>query len=749
MLGGALAQSLQKGCDSQRAERAHRWTKGPRLLAALLISTIMVQPGGATVVTTTGGGTAGGNINPGLYQTPSPPNLTTYLGTGTCADQYTQYINSLNDTANILNTAGLGAQTVAWGADATGLGVEIAGAFSMAAELATEDVVANPSPAEGAGMLAGGLLAHAVGVAANLAATGTQIAAQKYTVDQQTLTDNITNDGLPSCGAEFAGTVNADSNLNVAQGIAADNGALNLGNPYGQTYQTGIALGGGAVSGLGSSGPSDGTHLANTGDVTAIAIGNGANAADAGSTALGLGANASAPNSTAIGPSATASGSSAVASGYAATASGNNASAYGANSLASGLNSAAVGASAQATGVGSSAFGDNAKAIADRTTAFGVDALANQLSATAGGDSAQAVAMNSSAFGVNTLAGGVNSTAAGDGAQAIGANTAAYGVMALAIPDLTTAVGPGATVAAAAGVGSFAGGTSTVLSGTGAVAIGNLNLASGNGAVAIGDPNLATGAGAVAIGNGNVANGQGAVASGNANSATGQGAVAIGDGNTSNGPASVALGQRSNAIGAGATAIGQSARALANNAVAIGSNAAALADNSTALGTGATVHDGAFNSMAIGANSAAYVPNNIVIGNADGTITLPGMDSDLSRWRQTGLLGVVTSDALGNLASDNGALYKQTAGIKAGAAVAMALSDPVLNEHQSFGLKMNAGGFDGASALGVSAAGVLARKMFSPYDSLTVSAAGGYGQAAVSGYSKNTFGVRASVQLAW
>ena len=44
----------------------------------------------------------------------------------------------------------------------------------------------------------------------------------------------------------------------------------------------------------------------------------------------------------------------------------------------------------------------------------------------------------------------------------------------------------------------------------------------------------------------------------------------------------------------------------------------------------------------------------MVFGTEGATYTAPGMNSDLSRARQSGLLGIVTSDDSGNLASDNG-----------------------------------------------------------------------------------------------
>jgi hypothetical protein len=139
----------------------------------------------------------------------------------------------------------------------------------------------------------------------------------------------------------------------------------------------------------------------------------------------------------------------------------------------------------------------------------------------------------------------------------------------------------------------------------------------------------------------------------------------------------------------------------------------------------------------------------MVFGTASETYAAPGMNSDLSRSRQTGLLGVVTSDTTGNLASDNGALYKQVAGIKAGVAIGMALSDPTLTGSEKFGLKMNVGTFDGANATGFSAAGVLGRGLLTQGDRLSISGAAGWGQANVSGYTKSMTGGRASMQFTW
>jgi hypothetical protein len=174
-----------------------------------------------------------------------------------------------------------------------------------------------------------------------------------------------------------------------------------------------------------------------------------------------------------------------------------------------------------------------------------------------------------------------------------------------------------------------------------------------------------------------------------------------------------------------------------------------LGDNSTALGTGTTVAPGTVNSSAIGAGATALLSDQMALGTSTTTYTAPGMNSDLSRARQSGLLGVVTSDTYGNLASDNGALYKEVARVKSGAAVAMALADPTLSGHEQFGMKLNWGGFDGANAVGLTTLGVLGKNLFATGDRLTASGGVGWGQASVTGYTQSVAGGHAGMQLTW
>ncbi len=87
--------------------------------------------------------------------------------------------------------------------------------------------------------------------------------------------------GFPDCEAEFTGTILGHADLVTSLGIQAFDDAITLGNPDGLTYSSGIAIGGGSVSGA-----RQGT-FANAGATSAIALGNGASAS--GVRAIGIG----------------------------------------------------------------------------------------------------------------------------------------------------------------------------------------------------------------------------------------------------------------------------------------------------------------------------------------------------------------------------------------------------------------------------------------------------------------------------
>jgi YadA head domain repeat (2 copies) len=280
------------------------------------------------------------------------------------------------------------------------------------------------------------------------------------------------------------------------------------------------------------------------------------------------------------------------------------------------------------------------------------------------------------------------------------------------------------------------------------------------GAITIGDPSLTTYSSGITIGGGAISGaGTGglqaftgdvsAVAIGNNAQATQVGSLALGLNSAATGVSAISIGAASNAAGAGSTAVGNNAGAAGTNSSAFGANSSAAATNSTAVGTGATVAAGSINSTAIGQGATASQNNQVMLGTVNQTYTAPGMNTNLSRSRQSGPMGVVTSDNNGNLASDNGALYKEVTGIKAGAAIAMALADPILTGNESAGIKMNVSTFDGAHAIGASAAGVIARNLFHYKNQLTISAAVGIGEASTFGYSRTMVGGRGSMQYSW
>jgi hypothetical protein len=155
------------------------------------------------------------------------------------------------------------------------------------------------------------------------------------------------------------------------------------------------------------------------------------------------------------------------------------------------------------------------------------------------------------------------------------------------------------------------------------------------------------------------------------------------------------------------------------------------------------------NSTALGTGAVATRDNQMVFGTSNQTYTMPGLNSDLSRARQSGPLGVMTVDNAGNLASDNGALFKEVASIKSAAAVGMALSDPTLGPKERVGVKVSYGGFNGANAVALNAVGVFGRNLLLSGDRLTFSAGVGYGNATVFNYTQDVIGTRAGMQWTW
>ena len=319
----------------------------------------------------------------------TPPSVVTSLpqlssvGSGGCAQQYTNAINTQNQSAITANDVGLAANGVGAAATVTGLiAQEVASSASaaaftaMAAGLTTTTAYGvAPLPTAGgipgsvaaaaaAGTLAGTSVAESVALGAAIVGAGSTVAGVASQVVAQTHTQNSQNlsvyvASLPDCEATHTGTVtvtnggvnvsggsifnddvgvaadvNVEGNVTASQvqttqGISAMGGGIIIGDPNGTTYSDGITIGGGAVSGAGFGGAQ-----AFTGDANAIALGNNALGQQSGSVAVGLVASASGADATAVGTSATASADDTTAIGTNAQANAAGSAAYGQGAVA-------------------------------------------------------------------------------------------------------------------------------------------------------------------------------------------------------------------------------------------------------------------------------------------------------------------------------------------------------------------------------------------------------------------------------
>ena len=514
------------------------------------------------------------------YLSTSTPQVST-PGAGTCAYQYNTAINDLNLAGLIDN--GIGAAAAVTGAIAQGVLDEIQ-AGTDADLVAAFEIIGGALDEAGAAMLldvplvgtgdgaapglalagltfnadvgpafgvksAAEVVAGGVDTAALVTGLGSTVTGIGLQTDAYLLTKAASV--LPFCDFEFTGTISADANINVKQGISVDNGAIWIGNPDGETYQEGISIGGGAYAGAGTG------VLSTTDDGSAIAIGNGAHAGNgnplvaSGDLALGTGANATALHSTAIGENSSALANDATALGHGATADATGATALGAGAAAhadgsiaignadvqlAATNGIAIGEDANAQAAGAIAMGFNADAVTADAVAIGTNAKAN--GSTAVGANSKAIGLDTAAFGKNAEATGTGDTAVGEFAIATGTDASAFGAHSLAEGVSVSALG---TSAIARGTGStaigefahafnpadFLGGTNMTAVGQNAVVVADNSLAVGQNSRAMALNSTANGQNSQALGLDLTARGQGSTASGTNSSTYGQGSSAI------------------------------------------------------------------------------------------------------------------------------------------------------------------------------------------------------------------------------
>jgi trimeric autotransporter adhesin len=113
-------------------------------------------------------------------------------------------------------------------------------------------------------------------------------------------------------------------------------------------------------------------------------------------------------------------------------------------------------------------------------------------------------------------------------------------------------------------------------------------------------------------------------------------------------------------------------------------------------------------------------------------------------------LQAVTTDAMGNLASDGGAFQRQIDGLGRrdreladGIAIAVALQQPIFHNGQTFAGRIGYGNFDGSNAFGLSLAGVISKGSFGPTSSVTLDGGVGFGTAT------NTTTAKAGITFGW
>ncbi|MGH1406351.1 MAG: hypothetical protein ACRBBJ_07325 [Rhodomicrobiaceae bacterium] len=673
--------------------------------------------------------------------------------TATCAQQLDAAITGLEGTSNGLS-----------------LGGDIANLVGNVALIPPADAIA-------------GIVGDSLSVAADA-------------VDIATTATSGVQNGLPNCNARFTGTIKGDANIIAKQGITAFDGAITLGNDGSISYQEGISLGGGNLSGAGFGGLD-----AETGDKDAVAIGNGSKAEKANDTAIGTNAHAKGGNSTAVGANSKAFGE--------------NSSALGAEAEALEKNSTAVGYKAKAEKENDTALGANSNALGGDSTAIGSNSNAEGLKSTALGFQATASKENDTALGAHAVASGLNSTAVGDRANATGLNSLAIGSVSIAGGENDVAVGTN-NKTGVDGNNSILGNGNQIISGKNNVAIGVGHTITGDQNTAIGDPitidgqkNFIAGNNSIVVGDDNIVVGNendvGAVGTpisnnlivgdnndnintdsnnivGDSNTVNiGTGNNIFGDNSTIHGTRSLAIGQEVAVLDSGAIGIGAGVRvsdgaegAIAtgrdssigtnskrsvvygdNSSVAdnspdstvIGSNSKGNAEDTTVVGSNAEAN--ARGAAAFGRGAVATLTDQQVFGTSSNTYKTPGITSDKSRSRQVGRLQLTTTDAYGNLASDQGSTFRAIANLQAGVAIALAAKAPSLPGDKNFGFRLGYGNFDGeATGIAASAIGVLCRDCFTQGDRLTLDASFGVGWAEFQSYQSDEV-VSGQIGISW
>lgn len=487
------------------------------------------------------------------------------------------------------------------------------------------------------------------------------------------------------CNAGDGGdTVQCGINSDASGSSATALGANTIASGVGAT-----AIGNNADA-VGSLSTAMGVH-ANSGGIGATAIGLRADASGNFSNAIGRNANASGAGSTAIGLDSAASGDYAQSFGRNASASGAASISMGTDSNASASNSIAIGKEASSSFANSVAIGNGA--VATRTNQIVLGSASSTYTMT-GINSAFSRGQQGSVTGLLTTDADGNLASDGGALEAsvadhevritglegnvsqemqetadlmaahattINGGTDENGVGAAQESSGSPVDAPNVGNACQAGDGgdSLQCGLNADASGSSATALGANTVSSGVGSIAVGNNADAVGTLSTAIGIHANSSGIGATAIGLRADASGNFAQAIGRNANASGAGSTAIGLDSAASGDYAQSFGRNANASGPATLAMGVDSQATAPDAVAIGNGASSTFA--NSVAIGNDAAATRTNQVMLGSATSTYTLAGVTSAASRGQQGAVVGLLTTDANGNLASDGGAIQASVA----------------------------------------------------------------------------------------
>jgi trimeric autotransporter adhesin len=276
------------------------------------------------------------------------------------------------------------------------------------------------------------------------------------------------------------------------------------------------------------------------------------------------------------------------------------------------------------------------------------------------------------------------------------------------------------------------GGDLATVSTVGDVACGTMAAASNGGSSAFGTLSTASGMFSSTYGVFSEASGTNSAAYGVSSTASGDSSVAIGDNALASADGAIAMGLNSSATGANSTAVGPNTTVAHKNAAAFGNGATTTRANQQVFGTASNTYTTpGITSQA--SKSAQGAPTHLVTSNASG---------DLAAYTPS-QLGLATTGDLAGLQSDIDALGRRDEELTEGLAAVAALAQPIILPGQTFAMRAGWGGFDDASAVGFTAAGVLAKNLVRPgYGTLVVDGGVGVGtnEGEVAGRAGLSFG---------